>query len=47
MTRKLKVLAVNALIMVVVWGGFTLGLFTYLGGQGVGPLAGKVPDGSE
>jgi len=43
LTRKLKVLFINALIAVVVWGGFTLGFFTYLGGQGVGPLAGKVP----
>ena len=43
MTRKLKVLFINALIVMVVWGGFTLGLATYLGAQGVGLLAGKVP----
>lgn len=41
--RKLKVLFVNALIVVVVWGLITLGLAAYMGVQGIGPLAGKMP----
>ena len=43
MMKKLKVLAVNAFIVVVIWGSITLGLAYSLGVQGIGPLAGKVP----
>lgn len=41
--RRLKVLFINALIVVVVWGSITLGLAYSLGTQGLGPFAGKVP----
>lgn len=44
MTRKFKVLIINALIVGVVWGSITLGLAYSLGVQGIGPLAGKVSE---
>lgn len=41
MTKKLKTLFINAVIVVVVWGSITLGLAAYMGAQGLGPLAGN------